>query len=205
MRISSLSSGISAVLLAAGLAIAPAAAAKPSAKPGVSMEERIGTLQPGHWVWRPELAPEGEVALVVSLPLQRAYVYRGGKLIGGTTVSTGMAGYDTPAGDYRVLQKREKHESNIYDSAPMPFMQRLTWDGIALHGGSIPGGPASHGCVRLPRTFASKLYGVTDLGARVLIVDESPDPDAALAMLDGNMPEVAMGGPEEAVEDEVAR
>jgi len=173
-------------------------AAKPAAS--ASIEERIDTLKPGHWVWRPELAAAGPVEIVVSLPLQIAYVYRGGTLIGAATVSTGMPGYDTPVGRFNILQKRKEHYSNIYDNAPMPFMQRLTWDGIALHAGAIPGEPASRGCVRLPKTFAAKLYAATGLGATVLIVDDAPSPEAAYAMVSGRTFGVAMGGPEEPVE-----
>ena len=91
---------------------------------------------------------------MVSIPQQRAYVYRGGTLIGVTTVSTGRPGHDTPTGRFEILEKRREHFSNLYNNAPMPFMQRLTWDGIALHAGQIPGRPASHGCVRLPLEFA---------------------------------------------------
>ena len=191
------------IALAMCFASAQSLAAKPAAPPA-SIEERVDNLEPGHWVWRPELAPEGEIEIVVSLPLQKAYVYRGGTLIGATTVSTGMPGYDTPAGRFNILQKREKHFSNLYDNAPMPFMQRLTWDGIALHAGAIPGEPASHGCVRLPRTFAAKLFGATELGATVLIVDDAPSPEAAYAMLSGQVFDVAMGGPEEPAEEAVS-
>lgn len=187
-----------AFAIALSLALAPASATKPA----VSVEDRVEALTPGRWVWRPERATEGDLAIVVSLPLQRAYVYRGDVLIGGATVSSGMPGYETPTGAYRILQKREQHASNLYDAAPMPFMQRLTWDGVALHGGSIPGGPASHGCIRLPRTFAAKLYEVTELGARVLIVDESPAPDEAFATLQLHDSPLAVGGPEAPVEDE---
>ena len=101
---------------------------------------------------------------MVSIPLQRAYVYRGGALIGVTTVSTGKPGHRTPTGKFDILQKRAKHFSNLYNNAPMPFMQRLTWGGIALHAGQIPGRPASHGCVRLPLDFARNLFGVTSDG-----------------------------------------
>jgi lipoprotein-anchoring transpeptidase ErfK/SrfK len=187
------------VALALSFATAHPLAAKPAAA-SVSIEERAASLEPGHWVWRPELATEGAVEIVVSLPLQIAYVYRGGTLIGATTVSTGMPGYDTPTGRFSILQKRETHFSNLYDNAPMPFMQRLTWDGIALHAGAIPGEPASHGCVRLPKTFAKKLFGVTDLGATVVIVDDSPSAEAAYAMVSRQAFETAMGGPEEPVE-----
>lgn len=189
----------SLVALALSFAAAQPLAAKP-ATPPASIEERIDTLKPGHWVWRPERAPEGEVEILVSLPLQKAYVYRGGTLIGATTVSTGMPGYDTPTGRFNILQKRREHVSNLYDDAPMPFMQRLTWDGIALHAGAIPGEPASHGCIRLPKTFAAKLYAATELGATVMIIDAAPSPEAAYAMISGRTLEAAMGGPEEPAE-----
>jgi lipoprotein-anchoring transpeptidase ErfK/SrfK len=142
-------------------------------------------LDPGEFVWHPETAPPGSVEIVVSLPLQVAYVYRAGSLIGVSTVSTGKPGYDTPTGTFTILEKKRDHRSNLYD-APMPFMQRLTWDGIALHAGAIPGEPASHGCVRLPDEFARKLFAETRLGATVHIVDEVPDsPAAALTLATG--------------------
>ena len=137
--------------------------------------EASGTaLDPGEYVWKPELARQGPVDIVVSLPLQTAYVYRSGTLIGVSTVSTGRAGHETPTGRFNILQKRKEHYSNLYDNEPMPYMQRLTWDGIALHGGEIPGHPASHGCIRLPHAFAKKLFKVTEPGARVVIVDDAP-------------------------------
>jgi len=188
----------SLVALALSLAAAPPLAAKPAFT--ASIEERIDNLKPGHWVWQPERAPEGDVEIVVSLPLQKAYVYRGGTLIGAATVSTGRPGYDTPPGRFNILQKRREHYSNLYDNAPMPFMQRLTWDGIAIHAGAIPGEPASHGCIRLPKTFAAKLYAATELGGTVLVVDDAPSPEAAYAMISGRAFEAALGGPEEAVE-----
>jgi lipoprotein-anchoring transpeptidase ErfK/SrfK len=141
-------------------------------------------LRPGQFRWHPEAAPaEGPVSIVVSIPLQRAWVFRAGALIGVSTISSGQPGYDTPTGAFPILQKRVDHRSNIYDGAPMPYMQRLTWDGIALHAGQIPGHPASHGCVRLPRAFAQRLYGVTELGALVVVSDEAPaTPAEALAL-----------------------
>lgn len=138
------------------------------------IETEALALDPGHYVWRPELALSGPVEIVVSLPLQTAYVFRGGTLIGVSTVSTGAPGYDTPTGTFQILQKKVDHRSNLYDDAPMPFMQRLTWDGVALHAGKIPGYAASHGCVRLPMAFARKLYQATSLGASVHIVDAMP-------------------------------
>ncbi len=138
------------------------------------------TLQPGEYLWMPELAPSGPLVMVISLPQQLGYVYRNGVRIGVTTVSTGRPGYETPPGVYSILQKRLEHYSNRYDNAPMPYMQRLTWDGVALHAGQIPGKPASHGCIRLPKPFASKLYEVTERGMTVIVADAA-SPAPALA------------------------
>jgi hypothetical protein len=140
-------------------------------------------LAPGKFIWHPQAAQSGDVEIVVSLPLQVAYVYRGGTLIGVSTISSGKPGNETPTGSFEILQKRKEHYSNLYDNAPMPFMQRLTWDGIALHAGKIPGTPASHGCVRLPTAFARHLFDATKLGARVHIIDEAASPDDATAYL----------------------
>jgi lipoprotein-anchoring transpeptidase ErfK/SrfK len=141
-------------------------------------------LRPGQYRWHPEAAPaDGPVSIVVSLPLQRAWVFRGGVLIGVSTISSGQPGYDTPTGRFSILQKRVDHHSNLYDNAPMPFMQRLTWDGVALHGGQVMAEPASHGCIRLPRAFAQRLYGVTALGTTVVVTDQAPNaPGEALAL-----------------------
>jgi hypothetical protein len=139
------------------------------------------TLAPGEYLWLPELAPVGPLVMVISLPQQLGYVYRNGVRIGVTTVSTGRPGYETPPGVYSILQKRVEHYSNLYDDAPMPYMQRLTWDGVALHAGHIPGKPASHGCIRLPNAFASKLYEVTERGMTVVIADTA-SPAPALAV-----------------------
>ena len=108
--------------------------------------------------------------VVVSLDEQRLWVYEGAKEISRSNVSSGKAGHRTPTGIFSILQKRRHHRSNIYNNAPMPFMQRLTWTGIALHAsGSVPRRPASHGCVRLPHGFARKLFGLTTRGAHVTI------------------------------------
>ncbi|HYI39308.1 MAG TPA: L,D-transpeptidase family protein [Allosphingosinicella sp.] len=176
--------------------VGPAAAA---AEPAPAAVETATSLSPGEFVWQPERSPQGAVEMVVSIPLQRAYVYRGGTLIGVTTVSTGKPGHRTPTGKFDILEKRAKHFSNLYNNAPMPFMQRLTWGGIALHAGQIPGRPASHGCVRLPLAFARNLFAVTSVGASVHIVDQSPAPREALAMVRGNGAFTGMGGPLEDV------
>jgi lipoprotein-anchoring transpeptidase ErfK/SrfK len=170
---------------------APAAAAVEPAE----VELETAKLRPGQFVWQPERSTQGEVEIVVSIPLQRAYVYRGGTLIGVTTVSTGKPGHRTPTGRFDILQKHARHFSSIYNNAPMPYMQRLTWGGIALHAGQIPGHPASHGCVRLPLAFAKNLFSVTRIGASVHIIPQSPAPTEALAMVKGNGAYTGMGGP----------
>jgi hypothetical protein len=134
------------------------------------------TLKPGEFRWTPDIAPSGPLAIVISLPEQRAYVYRNGMRIGLSTVSTGRDGFETPSGIYTILQKDREHYSNRYDNAPMPFMQRLTWDGVALHAGSLPGYPASHGCIRLPTAFAEKLFEVTTPGTLVVVASHAYPP-----------------------------
>ena len=146
-----------------------AAKKKPAALPQ-TMEHKVS--RPGSYVWEPDRSPDGAVLVVVSLPEQRAHIYRDGKRIGLTTISTGSEGRETPPGQFEILQKKVTHRSNLYDDAPMPFMQRLTWDGIALHAGAVPGYPASHGCIRLPRKLAEQLFAVTDIGTRVIVADE---------------------------------
>ncbi|WP_290888964.1 L,D-transpeptidase family protein [Arenimonas sp.] len=161
-------------LLLAGvfaLGIAGAAGARPADPVPVPGATPLQLL-PGEYLWLPELSPRGPVLVLVSLPEQRAYVYRNGVRIGVATVSTGKPGFETPTGVFTILQKKREHYSNLYDDAPMPFMQRLTWDGIALHAGRVPGYPASHGCVRLPYAFSERLYGVTAHGITVVITDQ---------------------------------
>lgn len=162
--------------LALGLIVlcCPLAAAHAQQQVSAAGTAPVDSLRPGQYRWHPEAAPaEGPVAIVVSLPLQRAYVFRGGVLIGVSTVSSGQPGYDTPVGAFTILEKAVEHRSNLYD-APMPYMQRLTWDGVALHAGQVAPQPASHGCVRLPAAFARRLYAVTELGAAVVVTDQAP-------------------------------
>lgn len=135
-----------------------------------------GALKPGEFLWYPQIAPEGPIVLVVSLDEQRAYVYRNGLAIGVSTISSGKPGKDTPTGVFTILQKNKDHRSNLYNNAPMPHMQRLTWDGIALHGGALPGYPASHGCVRLPHEFAEKLFAITQRGDSVVVANAQASP-----------------------------
>jgi hypothetical protein len=133
-------------------------------------------LKPGQFVWKPERAPEGPLVVVVSIPDQMVTVYRNGVRIGVSTCSTGRPGHATPTGTFVILQKDVNHHSSLYDDAPMPYMERLTWGGVALHAGNLPGYPASHGCVRLPKAFAQLLYTVTQLGTTVIIGDHDTVP-----------------------------
>lgn len=117
------------------------------------------------------------VFAVVSLNEQRISIYGANGRLLQSPVSSGSTGYDTPAGIFSIVQKKPQHNSNLYDDASMPFMQRLTWTGIALHAGVIPGYPASHGCVRLPHAFAEKLFDMTKLGMRVILTREDIAPE----------------------------
>jgi peptidoglycan hydrolase-like protein with peptidoglycan-binding domain len=120
---------------------------------------------------------EGPLQIVVSKDLQELKIYDGGVVVATSRVSTGKAGHSTPTGIFSILEKKRTHFSNIYDSAPMPFMQRLTWSGIALHASnSVPSYPASHGCVRLPNDFAKTLFSATRRGGHVLISDREVAP-----------------------------
>ena len=109
------------------------------------------------------------VVAIVSINTQRVSLFDAYGGVVRARVSTGRTGYETPVGVYSVLAKEEEHYSNVYDDAAMPFMQRITWSGLALHAGVLPGYPASHGCVRLPSAFAKKLYSVTDVGTPIYI------------------------------------
>lgn len=167
------------LLLVAATAQA-ASQAEPSLEAG-TVVEASERLKAGEYLWAPQVAPEGPVLLVINRTTQRMVVYRNGVPIGISTVSTGRPGYRTPTGIFTILQKHVEHYSSIYDNAPMPYMQRLTWQGVALHAGNLPGYPASHGCIRLPHEFARLLFGVTRLGMTVVITDRAVLPGVAPA------------------------
>ena len=133
-------------------------------------------MKPGQFTWNPERSPEGPVAIIVSIPDQRVFVYRNGIRIAVSTCSTGKPGHDTPTGVFTILQKDKDHHSDEYNDAPMPNMNRLTWSGVALHAGELPGYPASHGCVRLPLAFSALLFTVTQIGTVVIIANAASDP-----------------------------
>ena len=132
------------------------------------------TLKAGTFQWQPDRSPQGPVVVLVSVPKQWVVVYRGGVRIAASTCSTGRPGHTTPSGIFIILQKDQHHHSSTYNNAPMPYMEQLTWGGVALHAGNLPGYPASHGCVRLPLEFAKLLFGVTTLGTPVIIADGEP-------------------------------
>lgn len=133
-------------------------------------------LKPGEYTWHPERTGEGPVAIIVSLPEQLVFVYRNGIRVASSTCSTGKPGHSTPTGVFTILQKDKNHHSATYDNAPMPNMNRLTWSGIALHAGNLPGYPASHGCVRLPLDFSGLLFGITHVGTAVIIANAATQP-----------------------------
>ena len=137
---------------------------------------RPGKLDANDYVWMPEVSPRGAVAIIISLPDQMVHVYRGGIRIGVSSCSTGKAGKRTPTGVFTILEKDQDHYSNLYDNAPMPNMDRLTWTGIAIHAGHLPGYPASHGCIRLPRAFSDELFKITHLGTPVIVSGDATDP-----------------------------
>ncbi len=168
--------------LALGIPAAPAtaaietyeakmAAASAAAEAREDMFEAFGPkrLRPGQYLWRDVPDSAGPERVVISLSDQLAYLYRGNRLAAVATISSGTPENPTPTGIFRVLEKKVMHRSRKYDDAPMPHMQRIDQYGIALHAGHNPGHPASHGCVRLPKQFAAKLFSVTGLGTPVLI------------------------------------
>ncbi|MGF0536406.1 L,D-transpeptidase family protein [Agrobacterium sp. ES01] len=117
-------------------------------------------------------ADGGTLQIFVSKNQQSLTVYDGGQIVATSKVSTGKSGHTTPSGVFSILEKRKYHESNLYSNAPMPWMQRITWSGVALHeSNSVPSYPASHGCVRLPGAFARSLFQMTERGAHVIITD----------------------------------
>ncbi len=164
---------------AAVLAIA-AHAATADGQSTATAQKPVDLLKPNSFDWHPERATSGPVVVIVSLPDQQAYVYRNGIQIGRTSVSSGRPGHATPTGVFVILQKDKDHHSNIYNNASMPYMERLTWNGVALHAGNLPGYPASHGCVRLPLEFSKLLFGVTSMSTTVVIADRHTADDATL-------------------------
>jgi hypothetical protein len=135
----------------------------------------VERLQPGQFIWVPEIAPRGPMLVMVNIATQKLVAYRNGVPIAVSTISTGRPGHSTPMGVFTILEKAVHHRSSKYSNAPMPFMQRLTWAGVAMHAGNLPGYPASHGCIRLPLDFAQLLFGETELGMTVVVMNQPPE------------------------------
>src|SRR6188768_3242368 len=121
---------------------------------------------------------KGPLLIIISIADQRISLYDDGALVARSSVSTGVKGHPTPLGVFSVISKNKWHRSNIYSGAPMPYMQRITWSGIALHAGALPGYPASHGCIRMPMPFAVKMWNWTRMGARVVITPGEMTPQS---------------------------
>ena len=165
--------------IAAALLLSGSAAAEQVKLSGRPLLTIAKQLKPGQYIWEPQRAPAGPALVVVNLETQRLLFFRDGVPIAASTVSSGKTGHETPTGVFTILQKNEKHFSKTYNNAPMPNMQRLTWQGIALHAGNLPGYPASHGCVRLPLEFSKLLFGQTALGMTVVITSHPDFPHEA--------------------------
>ena len=139
-----------------------------------------GRLKPSEYWWHPEISPQGPLMILISIPEQEMHVYRNGIMIGRSSVSSGSKGHETPGGVFSILEKQQSYRSKKYNDAPMPNMQRLTWTGIAMHSGQLPGYAASHGCVRLPYDFSQLLFSTTNRGGTVIIGDgKTPVPRLA--------------------------
>jgi hypothetical protein len=143
---------------------------KPVAPADATRQSRYGSTEINKAL-RKDLGgtPKGPLQVVVSIGGQRVTLYDNGVRVAQGPVATGMRGYATPTGVFSVIQKDRYHRSNLYSNAPMPYMQRITWSGVALHEGPLPGHPASHGCIRLSHDFASRLWLITKLGVRVIV------------------------------------
>ena len=170
---------ISLAPIAVALLLSGSAAAQQIELNGRPLLKAARSLKPGQYIWEPERSPSGPALVVVNLHTQRLLFFRNGVPIAASTVSSGKTGHETPTGVFSILQKNEKHFSKTYNNAPMPNMQRLTWSGIALHAGNLPGYPASHGCVRLPLKFSKLLFGQTALGMTVVITSHPDFPHNA--------------------------
>jgi lipoprotein-anchoring transpeptidase ErfK/SrfK len=186
-----------ALMAGAGVATLPAPAAAYQSYPGwffapppsaIMLPEQVRPAKPHsrrHEMARKlsaekkthETLPPGPLHIVISIKKQQLTLYAGGVPFAHSRVSTGVPGHPTPQGVFSILEKQIYHESNIYSAAPMPYMQRITWSGVAMHQGVVPNHPASHGCIRLPADFARRLWGITKVGARVIIAQD----DVALA------------------------
>jgi hypothetical protein len=186
--------GQSLFLILAGVsivtAVSPADARRRPPPEPVPQPVRVSiadTLKPGEYVWYGDRLAPGPVEVVLSYGRQMAYVFRSGELIGAATISSGIKGRESPIGRFQILEKRRVYHSIRYDNAPMPWMMRLNWYGVAMHGGHNPGYPASHGCIRLPVAFSQKLFSIADVGSFVFATNDAVDtPEDALELARAN-------------------
>ena len=140
--------------------------------PTVTQRRQKPRLRQGKKIAAPQKEagkPQGPLIIAISIQRQNLKIYDAKGFFAETPISTGMPGHPTPMGVFSVIQKHKLHHSNIYSGAPMPYMQRITWSGVAMHAGVLPGYPASHGCIRMPMAFAVKMWGWTRMGARVVV------------------------------------
>src|ERR1019366_5076005 len=122
--------------------------------------------------------PQGPLIIAISIEKQNLRIYDANGFFAEAAISTGMRGHPTPMGVFSVIQIHKLHHSNIYSGAPMPYMQRITWSGVAMHAGVLPGYPASHGCIRMPMAFAMKMWNWTRMGARVVVTPGEMTPSS---------------------------
>jgi hypothetical protein len=171
-----ISLALAASALLAGIPAAQLAAQGAPKSAQLELAKQAEKLKAGQWVWKPEIAPKGPILVYVDLTRQLATVYRNGVRIGVSTISSGRPGYETPTGVFTILEKNKEHISRKYNDAPMPYQERLTWGGVALHAGGLPGYPESHGCVHLPMAFSKILFGAMPMGGTVVIAGGHEDP-----------------------------
>jgi len=173
-------SSLRAALLGCAMLLTPTVgAAQAVDQDGRPILEVARTLKPGQYVWNSAQVGDGPALVIVNLETQKLVMFRNGVPVGASTISSGAKGHETPTGVFTILQKNKHHRSSTYNNAPMPNMQRLTWRGIALHAGNLPGYPASHGCVRLPMKFSELLFKSTTLGMTVVITSMPAVPQAS--------------------------
>jgi lipoprotein-anchoring transpeptidase ErfK/SrfK len=175
-------SGAAADAALASGATAPTPVSTPAAAPSAApspVDERFvikrilpitGPIRYGEWHWDDAGVPDGPIVITVDLQARVLSIFKGGYEIGATAVLLGTQEKPTPTGVFPIMQKRRHHVSNIY-GAPMPYMQRLTNDGISLHASNVERGYASHGCIGMPEPFAAKVFATTSVGDRVFITD----------------------------------
>ena len=147
--------------------------------PTVTQRRQKPRLRQGKKIAAPQKEagkPQGPLIIAISIQKQNLKIYDAKGFFAETPISTGMPGHPTPMGVFSVIQKHKLHHSNIYSGAPMPYMQRITWSGVAMHAGVLPGYPASHGCIRMPMAFAVKMWGWTKMGARVVVTPGEMSP-----------------------------